>query len=157
MHRNANIHDLNFIYDLIMDGAKHGYFNRQYQTTIGASNGLKVELESILKNKKKYDGQTAYGVIFEHNGSPAGFVIMSAVENNKGNELWMAAVTPRLRGKGIGKKMIQGITQQFSGKNLMLMARCAPESETMFQLLLKSGFEHFDTGKEGYRGMMFTL
>lgn len=31
MHRDANIGDLDFIYELIMDGTKQGFFNRKFQ------------------------------------------------------------------------------------------------------------------------------
>ena len=157
MHRNSNINDLNFIYDLIMDGSKHGYFNREYQTLAGASNGLKLELKSILSQRKRHNGLTAYAVIFECNNKPAGFVIMSAGPDNKGNELWMASILPSLRGKGLGNKMIKGITERFVGQNVMLMARCAPESEIMYNLLLNNGFQYVATGEEGYRGVMFVL
>lgn len=157
MHRNANINDLGFIYELIMDGAKHGYFNRKFQEIPAAANGLRLELTSILTSQVRPNGLRAYGVIYEYQNEPIGFVLMSAGEENKGNELWMAAIHPDFRGKGHGKKMIQGILEQFKRRNLMLFARCAPESERMFQLLLKNGFRHVITGKEGYRGLMYGL
>lgn len=82
---------------------------------------------------------------------------MSAGENNEGNELWIVAIDKKFRNQGHGKQMILGIINQFKGKNLMLFARCAPESEIMYQLLLQHGFNHFTTGQEGYRGLMYEL
>jgi len=157
MHRNANINDLSFIYEQIMEGSKHGYFNRKFQELPAAANGLKLELTSILKNKIRPNGLSSYGIIYEFNDKPVGFIIMSAGEENKGTELWMAAIHSDYQNRGHGKKMIAGVLEQFKGRNLILMARCAPESEAMFQLLLKSGFRHLATGEEGYRGLAYEL
>lgn len=157
MHRNANIGDLDFIYEMVMDGAKYGYFNRKFQELTAAANGLRLELTSILKNQVRPNGLQAYGITYEYEGRPIGFVLMSAGEQNKGNELWMAAIHPDFREKGHGRKMVKGVLEQFKGRNLMLFARCAPESERMYQLLLNNGFRHVATGEEGYRGMMYEL
>lgn len=157
MHRNANIGDLDFIYELVMGGAKHGFFNRQFQELPAAANGLRLELALILESQVRPNGLRAYGIIYEHKGLPIGFVLMSDDEQNKGRELWMAAIHPGFQKKGHGKKMIQGVLDQFKDRNLMLFARCAPESERMYQLLTKNGFKHVATGEEGYRGMMYEL
>ena len=74
MLRNAEVKDLDFIYDLIMDGSKYGYFNKQYQESIEASNGLKLELMSILTNKIRINGQIAYGIIYEYQGNAIGLL-----------------------------------------------------------------------------------
>lgn len=157
MLRYANINDLDFIYELVMSGAEHGFFNRQFHELPAAANGLRLELFSILASKTRLNGLMTYGIAYEHKGRPIGFVLMSTVEQNRGNELWMAAIHPDFRQMGYGKKMIQGVLEQFKGRNLMLFARCAPESESMFQLLIKNGFKHVSTGEKGYRGMMYEL
>lgn len=157
MHRYANINDLEFIYELILEGSSYGYFNRKYKEYKEAANGLMLELMLILTEKKRINGLVSYALIYEFYGNPIGFVIMSAVEENKGNELWMVAIDKKFRNQGHGKKMILGILEQFKGKNLTLIARCATESEIMYQLLLKNGFDHIATGKEGYRGLAFVL
>lgn len=155
MHRPATIQDVSFIYDLILDGSKNGYFNRAFCQVTGASNGLFVELTSIIAEKIRPNGLQAEALIYEHKGRSVGFIIMSAGENNKGNELWMAAIHPDHRGKGHGKAMITWVLDQFEGKNHLLFARCAPESEIMYQLLLSHGFSHMVTGDEGYRGLIY--
>jgi len=157
MHRHATIADLKFIYDLIIDGSKNGHYDRRFSEMPEAANGLQVNLTSILTQKIRHDGQIAYGIIYEYQNKPVGFVIMAAVKNNKGNEIWMASIHPDFRKQGFGKKMITGIFDQFKGKNLILMARCAQESKVMYQMLLKNGFKHYDTGKEGYRVLSYEL
>ena len=82
---------------------------------------------------------------------------MSAGPDNKGNELWMAAIDPLHRGQGEGREMIDSILDQFKGKNLSLFARCAPASERMFQMLLTRGFKQVALGEQGSRGLIYTL
>ena len=157
MHRNATVEDYNFIYELIMDGSKVGNFTKEYYEVPEAANGLKVELMSILTTKTRHKNRIAYAIIYEYKNKPIGFVIISSIDGRDGNELYMASISPEYRGKGFGKKMIKGITEQFEGKNLAFLARCNLNSEGMYQILLKSGFEHMDTGEEGYRVLSFTL
>ena len=157
MHRDANIGDLDFIYDLIMNGAKQGFFNRKFQQLPAAAHGLRLEISLILESRIRPNGLKASGIIYQHKGQPIGFVLMSAGEKNKGNELWMVAIHKDFQKKGYGKKMVQGVLDKFKGLNLMLFARCSPESEKMYQLLLKNGFAHVETSEEGYRGMIYEL
>ena len=157
MCRNANISDFEFIYNLIIDGSKNKNFIEDYYNNNDAARVLKIELLSILTNKIRVNGNIAYAIIYEHQGKPIGFVIMSSVYENNGNELYMASIVPDFRGKGFGKKMINEITKQFEGKNIALIARCNKYSESMYQILLKLGFEHARVGVEGYRILEFTL
>lgn len=157
MLRHAELKDLTFIYQLIMDGSKHGYFNREYQEKEAAADGLLVELELMITKNIRVNNIIAQAIVYEHLNKPIGFVLLSGGPDNKGNELYMASVAEGYRGKGHGKKMITGVLDQFKGKNKMLFARCAQESETMYQLLLKNGFKYSTTGDEGYRGLTYEL
>lgn len=155
MHRNARIDDLDFIYELIVEGAKDGYFDKRLYTMSAAASGLRVELTSILARKQRANGLVAYAIIYEFENRPVGFILMAAGEGNKGNELWMVAIHRKYRDRGHGTRMIQGLLDQFRGKNLVLSARRAPASESMYHILLKHGFKHVTTGEEGYRGLMY--
>lgn len=157
MLRNATMDDLDFIYELVLDGSKYGYFNRKFHGLPEAAKGLRLELASILKKQIRPNGLRAYGIVYEHDSRPVGFVVMSAGEQNKGNELWMVAVHPDFRNKGHGRKMIQGVLEKFKGRNLFLYARCAPESERMYQLLLKNGFTRRIIDENSYRVIMYEL
>lgn len=157
MHRYANIDDLDFIYGLIIDSAKDGHFDRRLYTMPEAARGWRVELASIISERKRINGLFASAIVYDVDEVPVGFVLMSAGEGNKGNELWMAAIHPEHRGRGHGTRMIRGVLDQFKGRNLILLARCAPASETMYRILLKSGFQHAATGEEGYRGLTYQL
>lgn len=157
MLRAANIGDLDFIFNLIIDGAKEGHFNQELYTSDEAKRGFRIELMSILEKQVRLGGLRAYGSVYEIKGKRVGFLLISSGPGNKGNELWMASVDPEYRGKGHGKTMMLYVINQFSGKNLILFARCAPKSEVMYQLLTNNGFKLFETGPEGTRGITFQL
>lgn len=154
MMRFAHDGDFNFINSLVLSEAKNGHFDRNLLSPLFKS-GWEKELHSVLKNRVRLDGTQAYGLIWEQNSKSIGFVVMSAGPNNEGNELWLAAIDPSYRKKGEGRRMVISVLDQFKGKNLMLMARCSPESETMFQILINHGFKHVDTGKKGSRGLIY--
>lgn len=157
MLRYAKPSDFDFIYSLTMHDAQDGHFNREYCQNPDATKGLILEITSILGKRIRPNGLEAYGLIYEHDSKSAGFVIMSAGPENKGNELLMASIRPDIRGKKHGKRMLTNILNQFKGKKVMLLARCAPESEIMYQFLLKNGFKHIETGKTGVRGLLYAL
>lgn len=153
--RNARLEDFDFIYNLVLAEARDGHFNRQLLEP-AATQGWRLNLTSILTLKKRHDGITAYGLIWEINGNRAGFVLMSGGPGNKGNELWMAAIAPQFRRSGEGRKMVADILRQFKGKRLILAARCSVESEAMFHILTTNGFEQVSTGEEGTRTLLYT-
>jgi len=156
MMRNASPSDFQFIYSLVLTEAQNGHFDRKLLIP-AATRGWELELKSVLTSGVRLNGLRSYALIWERDRKPVGFVIISAGSDNKGNELWMSAVSPNHRGRGDGKKMILEILRQFQGKNLILMARCSPESEAMFHILTTNGFNHVTTGEQGIRGLMYTL
>lgn len=156
MMRNASANDFQFINSLTLSEAQNRHFDPKLLVP-AATRGWEIELQSVLANGVRHNGLRAYALIWEKNKKSIGFVIMSAGPDNKGNELWMAAVSPEHRGSGEGKKMVLEVLRQFRGKNLTLMARCAPESEAMFHILTTNGFNHVTNGEQGTRGLVFTL
>lgn len=155
MFRNATQDDFEFICNLVLVEAKNGHFNRDLLNPVLTRN-WQLELKGILTSKRRHNGVTAYGLIWLVNEQQAGFVLMSGGPNNKGNELYMAAIAPEFRGHGEGKKMIVEVLKYFKGRNLSLVARCSRESEAMFHILTENGFKHMLTGEEGSRGLMYT-
>lgn len=156
MMRHATTTDFDFINLLVLSEAQKGHFDRKLLIP-AAMRGWVLELQSVLVNRVRLNGLQAYALICEQEKKPVGFVIMSAGPDNMGNELWMAAVSPEHRGIGEGKKMILEILDQFKGKNLMLMVRCAPESQAMFHILTTNGFKSVATGEQGSRGLIYSL
>lgn len=103
MMRNASPNDFQFIYSLVLMEAQHGHFDRKLLIP-AATRGWELELKSVLTNGVRHNGLRSYGLIWERDRKPIGFVIMSAGPDNKGNELWMSAISPDHRERGEGKK-----------------------------------------------------
>lgn len=150
MMRYATLKDYDFICSLVLKEAAKGHFDRNLLLP-GAARGLELELKSVLADHRRANGCYAYALIWELNGSPIGFVVMSALDGDQGNELWLAAVSSAHRGKGEGKEMVQTVLRQFREQGAGLMARCAPESEAMFHILTSNGFVLDTVLKKGTR------
>jgi RimJ/RimL family protein N-acetyltransferase len=158
MLREAVLSDIPFVRDLVAIEAATGVFERKLALP-AARNGFELELRSIVTYRRRLNGLSAQLCIWQpaRTSEPIGFVALSAGEGNKGNELWLAGISPPHRRKGHCSAMLNELLNQFKGRNLMLIARCSAESEIMFQHLLKNGFRHVATGDTGYRGLIFAL
>jgi GNAT superfamily N-acetyltransferase len=157
MLRNAILDDLSFMHKLIWDGSKKGHFHQEFYSNPAANAGLVTNLESILNRGKRLDEDlTASAYIFEENGIPISFMIISAIENrNKGSEIWMMATEPAHQKKGVATFFLDNILQHFKDNNKAVEARCKAASDVMCQLLLKKGFEHLETDEIGTRFLIF--
>lgn len=156
MLRNASLNDFQFIFTLVRVEAKNGHFALD-PLIPATTRDFELELKSVLASKVRLNGTHAYAMIYEKNDVPIGFVIMSFNLINNVYELWVAGIWPRHRDKKEGKTMISELLSLFKGKNIDLMARCAPASEAMFHILTTKGFRHVDTSKQGYRALICTL
>lgn len=154
MFRNATHTDFNFIDPLIKAEAAKGHFNPKilrppFSTT------WDLELKNVLQSNRRLNDLHAQALIWEERGYPIGFVILSAGPGNKGNELWMSAIASNHRGQGKGKAMLAALLQNFTGKNLVLMARCNAPSQTMLHLLTTHDFEVQETDSDGGCALMY--
>jgi RimJ/RimL family protein N-acetyltransferase len=150
MLRYASPEDFQFIFMLIRMEAKNGHFVLEPASVVPFG----LELKSVLASRTRQDGTHAYALIYEEDGEPIGFVIVSFNSVNNVYELFLSAIWPKHRGKSKGKAMIAELLSQF---NVDLMARCAPESEAMFHILTINGFRHVGTGQKGVRALLRTL
>ena len=156
--RNADILDLNFIHKLVLSGSQNEHFNPEFYLNQAANNGLRKNLQSILNDHKRLDlDAKAYVLIAENYGKPASFMIISAREGGKGNEIWMMGTDPQYQGKGIASSFLDDVLKQFKSGNRVVFARCSPISEVMFKLLIKKGFKHVETGESGTRLLAYNL
>lgn len=157
MLRAANITDFDFINKIVLSESKKGHFNRKLVRLINKF-FWKRELRSILSKDSRNKGIYAKAYVWVRDDNPIGFVIMSVLtKDNKGNELWMSAITPEQRGLGEGKKMLITILEQFKGKNKTLVARCSVESEAMFHILTTNGFIKADEIENETRLLKYKL
>lgn len=153
MLRYATLDDFQFIFMLVRAEATNGHFFLDPASVAS----FRLELQSILASLVRKDGTHAYSLIYEEDGEPIGFVIVSFNSVNKVYELWVSAIWPRHRDKGKGKAMVAELLSHFKGKNIDLMARCLPASEAMFHVLICNGFRHVDTGQQGVRALVCAL
>lgn len=156
----ANAEDLDFIHSMVLDGSKKGYFNQEFYLNPAANNGLKKNLESILNNRKRLDEDLiAYAFIFENNGIPVSFMILSAIENQtKGIEIWMMATKKEYQKKGVATSFLDNILGQLkNNRSKAVEARCKAASGVMYHLLIKKGFELIEIDETGTRHLIFHL
>ena len=148
MLRYATLEDLDFVHSLVVEGAVEGHFNEDIIQNPKGIDAIRSELQSIVTSLRRIPAQC---IIYEQNSNPVGFLISSAVDGKKGNELWMAAIAPTSRGKGYGADMLDQILSQFLRAGVVLTARCLPASVLMFRMLQTRGFKHVATGEKGVR------
>ena len=153
MLRYASLEDYQFIFTLMRAEAKNGHFVLDSASLVPFG----LELKSVLASRSRQDGTHAYALIYEKDGKPMGFSIVSFNSINNVYELWISAIWPRHRDVGEGKAMVAELLSKFKGQNVDLMARCTPESEAMFHILTSNGFRHIDTGPQGVRALVSTL
>ena len=108
----------------------------------------------MLSHRRRPNGCYAYVLIWEPMGQQIGFLAISALDGDNGNELWLAAVAPLHRGRGEGTRMINTVLHQFKQQSSGLTARCAPEAEAMFHILTSSGFVLDVTLEKGTRQLI---
>lgn len=153
MLREASQSDFDFIFPLIIEGAKEGHYDRRIASMPAASNGMAHELMSIIVGKRRVSGEQALALVYEVDSIRVGFIVITALDGNGGFELWMAGIDPMQRRNGHGMAMLRHTVDRYKGSNVVLVARCAQESEIMFHMLQKIGFNHTGTGEKGYRGL----
>jgi len=153
MIRYATIEDYNFIFPLILKEAANGNFARNILIP-EATRGLELEIKSVLSDRRRPNGCYAYILIWERMGESIGFLAISALDGDNGNELWLAAISPLHRERGEGTRMINMVLPQFKLQGAGLMARCAPEAKAMFHILTSSGFVLDVTLEKGTRQLV---
>ncbi|WFS17197.1 GNAT family N-acetyltransferase [Pseudomonas sp. 905_Psudmo1] len=149
--KNAENSDIDFMHKEILAGASKGHFSESFLTPKG-SNGLKLNLTSIVGAKRRLDSdKPAYGVIYHRQGAPVGFIINSSIQGKTGTEIWMMGISENYQGQGHGAALLDEILRHFSDYNGVIMARCHPASQKMYQMLINRGFKHETTGEHGTR------
>lgn len=140
MLRSASIKDLNFLFNEILEGSKSGHFNSEFYQNPKATAGLRVNLESILSGHGRVDGPFAYGLVLENrSGKSVSFLLISALEGNKGNEFWMLSTAKPFRKQGFGNQIIDEVLNAFKAKKLELVLDVMLSLKLCIKCLLKKG------------------
>ncbi|TCK19339.1 hypothetical protein DFR30_2649 [Thiogranum longum] len=153
MFRSAKSQDIDVIHQLIISEAAQGRFDpRLAEETHQA--GLRKNLNTIRKRGRRLDEDVeAQLLVWETvSGEMAGCLINSAILPGMGNELWMVAVLPDLRGTGEGSRM-QDKALAFLHPRVDVFSRCAAEAQVLYQMNLRRGFLPLDVTENGVRVM----
>ena len=145
----ADLSDLPFMHSLFISEVEDGHFTKELLEE-EQQELVRANMESIIvQGVQRDNGMRAQAIIYEEDEQRVGFVILSELEPNKGgNEMYIMAVDKEFRGKGYGRKILDDIIQRIV-PHANLFVRCKPDSTVMYQMLIKRGFQHFETDEEG--------
>ncbi len=138
----AKSDDIPFMAEQISAGAKDGHFDARLSTDAGLVL-IQNDVRSIVEQQRRYDDPslTAHGLVFRENGQLVGFAVISDTPPQlPGKELYAYYIVPEQRGKGHGRGLLDRLKQRIVSKGESLFVRCLPTSDSMYELLCRSGF-----------------
>lgn len=142
--RLAKKTDLHFIFSLIISEAKNGHFSSQFLYA-GAVDGLREQILSTIVNSKMPVNKGKFKVAKLHvlatKTNPIGFmwITKSKYEHINGWELYMCALQPSAREKGLGRLIVKHSLNVING-NKPVFVRLYPKSLVMKNILESLGF-----------------
>ena len=114
---------------------------------------VEESLRLAISQQRFSSGLRVLPLIFFKQQSRVGMVMMSEISPGQGgNEIHLAFVTHKHRGKGYGSQMIDHILGQ--RRDVEVYVRCAPVSQCMYEMLIRRGFQYEYTNEEGHRVLL---
>jgi len=154
--RLAKSGDIDAIHQLVIAEAAQGRFDRRlveepYRTS------LRKNLNNIRKRGRRLDeAVSAQLLVWEtDDGEMAGCLINSAIVSGLGNEIWMIAIMPEIRGRGEGSLLMTEMLDYLHPR-VDVFSRCAAEAQILYQMNLRRGFLPLDVTGQGVRVMKLT-
>lgn len=147
--RFANLSDQGFICSSILNGSRKGHFHvdtgdRQKVHEFKAQVGQVLEL--MHSGKKCL--RTIY--IFEADKQRAGLAVVDNRDDfNYIKEIHVFSVVAEFRHRGLGSIMLDHLLSNMQSN--VVYVRCTLQSDTMYRMLVKRGFEHIRNTGGGYR------
>lgn len=158
--RPATEHDLDFIMEEVVEGAKKGHYAASLLDREQAK-GFRAQLRNIIQNSVmvRWSDRGVEEIAAQlwiygcDSDDQVGYLLVS--EKIAGSiasdiEMYKAGVRADRRAEGHGRRIVQ-LFAALSPKSVNLYARCLPSSESMFHLLKEVGFIHFNTTAGGIR------
>ncbi len=150
MFRIARSEDIDMLHQLIVAEAGQGRFDKNLVEEPYRS-ALRRNIRNIRRKGQRLDEHLqAQLLVWESDGMVSGCAINSEILPGVGNEIWMLAVFPDNRGKGVGSAMNTELLRQLH-PYVDIFARCAPKAEVACKMFLRSGFISFETTEQGVR------
>ncbi|RTL49918.1 MAG: N-acetyltransferase [Rhodocyclaceae bacterium] len=147
--RPANSSDINWICNLLVEGANSGHF------LPSVANQAKTLSTSIINDgyirmlKLRYGSQTptvikATAKVAEIDDSPASFLI--TLTDNQEIELHLSATRKQFRKRGCMKALVQDELNTYATSGKRIYSRCYPKSTWAISTFKKLGFEISNRG-----------
>lgn len=147
----ARLCDTQYIFESVLVGASRGYFNSAYLLP-GARRGLVHQIRASINHREcpTHRGSISESTIhvFVEANAPIGFIWILATENEGERELYLVAVSPGHRSKGIGKRLVSETISRFPSKT-KFVSRLDRGSQAMLRVLISMGFK--ETSSPGAR------
>ncbi|MBI3713341.1 MAG: GNAT family N-acetyltransferase [Burkholderiales bacterium] len=140
--QEASSEDAQFIFDSILSEISNGHFSSNYLLPL-AQRGLIHQIETSIQSRHSitHRGKCESIIyIFLSGNCPIGFSWVVETEKTGERELYMLAVSPNHRNKGIGKALILHTIAQFPSKT-KFFARLYFSSLIMLRTLRAMGFK----------------
>ena len=148
MLRVADLNDLPFIYDFVINEVKNGHFSSRRPRFISNYFFKRGLARAILdKTYRDKDGSVLPAAVFiyEIEGQPVGFFSLIRRDYST-NEIWLLGVENRFRGQGLGKLLFA--TAEKTAKEIFqpqrgILVRSYMKSERMITILAQNGYTKF--------------
>jgi ribosomal protein S18 acetylase RimI-like enzyme len=148
--REARSEDIDPLHQLLIAEAAEARFDVRL-TEEPYRSGLRSNLNNIRKRGRRLDQDLeAQLLVWEQAGEPAGCAINSAILPHAGNEIWMIAVMPGFRGRGVARAMCDALLAHLHPR-ADLFARCSAQAGVACEMFLRRGFLPLDVTDQGVR------
>lgn len=145
--RHARPRDQGFITSCLLKAARKGHFhlpqNDREQVRL-----FKQHVADILTLATSEPNSSYQAFVITAQGKNAGTAILTPLPNgSSGREIYALALLPEYQGKGLGSQVLDWLMNRLQHE--VIVARCAPISQTMYHLLSQRGFKELgltDTG-----------
>lgn len=162
--RPAEVKDINFIFAEIIEGAEAGHYNKNLLLP-PRRKAVETMLQHVIEHGH-FAQESPYGVMEVFKGKlwvfgssklgHVGYCLMAQKtdEETEALEILKLGVIKQHQNNGYGKQIISCCTTILA-KNRKLSARCYPQSERAYRILLGCGFKHADTNPNGTRKLLY--
>ncbi len=135
--------DTPFIFESVLTEASSGHFTSDYLLPI-SHRGLMHQIQSSITQRKcpthRNTSSESSIYVFLDSNCPVGFSWVVETEKIGEKEIYLLAVLPSHRKKGIGRALVFETISQYPPKTKFI-ARLYPASQTMLLMLIAMGFK----------------
>lgn len=157
--RAAELNDVDFILAEVLAGTHAGHYVAQQQESLRAMLTDVIQLHKYARRSDNAPMEILFARLWIYGAerdNTVGFLLVSETEPGSAicqHELYMMGVRRDRRGTGHGQQLLRLCLSAY--RDMVLYARCLPCSDTMFHLLKRNHFQHFQTMRQGTRALVW--